>query len=354
MFLKNSARLLSFVLILLLLLQGLSFLLEPKNNDADAGFVNPNANGYLSLQENTLDVLIVGNSDAYSGFSPMEMWANYGFTAYVSGTGHQLVGESYRILEEVLKRQKPKVVILETDELYTRTNSLKIMTKDLRRAVYGQFSVLDYHDRWKVFDIKTAFAPKVYSARFASKGQFVSGAVVPYSGKEYMKKTDEREKINTLFLSRLGEMAKLCRKNNIQLILVQVPSQTSWTYQRHNAVSDWAKGNNVPFLDLDLKRREIGFDWKTDSRDGGNHLNCYGAKKVSLYVGEYIKKHVQLEDRRKDPAYAQWNTDYQAYLNKIADGGEQGSSPDQSDKKRSKKHRHKKRKGAGIYSGILK
>lgn len=58
------------------------------------------------------------------------------------------------------------------------------------------------------------------------------------------------------------------------------------TYARHNAVNDYAKKNGIPFLDLDLKRKRIGFSWKTDSRDAGNHLNCYGAKKVSLYVGQ--------------------------------------------------------------------
>lgn len=86
--------------------------------------------------------------------------------------------------------------------------------------------------------------------------------------------------------------------------MVQVPSQTTWTYARHNAVNDYAKKNGIPFLDLDLKRKEIGFSWKTDSRDAGNHLNCYGAKKVSLYVGQYIKNHVQLEDKRQNAAYA--------------------------------------------------
>ena len=51
--LKNCTRLVSFILILLLLLYGISFLLEPKNNDDAAGFVNPNASGYLSLEKDT-------------------------------------------------------------------------------------------------------------------------------------------------------------------------------------------------------------------------------------------------------------------------------------------------------------
>lgn len=126
---EKCTRLVSFILILLLLLYGVSFLLEPKNNDDAAGFVNPNASGYLSLEKDTLDVFIVGNSDAYSGFSPMEMWKNYGFTSYISGTGKQLIGESVRAVENCLKTQKPKVVILETDQLYTNSNSAQVIAR---------------------------------------------------------------------------------------------------------------------------------------------------------------------------------------------------------------------------------
>ena len=311
-------------LILLLLLYGISFLLEPKNNDDAAGFVNPNASGYLSLEKDTLDVFIVGNSDAYSGFSPMEMWKNYGFTSYISGTGKQLIGESVRAVEECLKTQKPKVVILETDQLYTNSNSAQVIARDARKQILNQFSVLEYHDRWKQFDPKTAVKRKSYSARFASKGQFVSGAKVPYRGKEYIKKTKKRDEINPLFVRKLDELNALCKKNGAQLILVQVPSQTTWTYARHNAVNDYAKKNGIPFLDMDLKRKEIGFSWKTDSRDGGNHLNCYGAQKVSLYVGQYIKNHVQLEDKRQNAAYAGWNEDYTAYIKHLEEGGRCG------------------------------
>ena len=84
----------------------------------------------------------------------------------------------------------------------------------------------------------------------------------------------------------------------------------------------FARENGIPFLDLDLKRKEIGFSWKTDSRDAGNHLNCYGAKKVSLYVGQYIKNHVQLEDKRQNAAYAGWNDDYTTYIKHLKEGGD--------------------------------
>ena len=162
-----------------------------------------------------------------------------------------------------------------------------MIARDARKQILNQFSVLEYHDRWKQFDPKTAVKRKAYSARFASKGQFVSG--VPrcrIGARNISKKTKKRDQINPLFVRKLDELNALCKKNGAQLILVQVcRPKTTWTYARHNAVNDYAKKNGIPFLDLDLKRKEIGFSWKTDSRDAGNHLNCYGAKKSIALCG---------------------------------------------------------------------
>ena len=51
----------------------------------------------------------------------------------------------------------------------------------------------------------------------------------------------------------------------------------------------------------------------TDSRDGGNHLNYSGAKKISVWLGDYLAKDYQLEDHRKDRRYQRWQQDVSAY-----------------------------------------
>ena len=50
----------------------------------------------------------------------------------------------------------------------------------------------------------------------------------------------------------------------------------------------------------------------TDSRDGGNHLNYSGAKKISVWLGDYLAKDYQLEDHRKDSRYQRWQQDVSA------------------------------------------
>ncbi len=52
-------------------------------------------------------------------------------------------------------------------------------------------------------------------------------------------------------------------------------------------------------------------DWDTDLVDPNAHLNAYGAYKVSLFLGEWLKRVYGFTDKREDPDYANWNEDFE-------------------------------------------
>lgn len=77
-----------------------------------------------------------------------------------------------------------------------------------------------------------------------------------------------------------------------------------------NAVYRYAQEKGVlylNFLDLDV------VDFQTDQMDEDSHLNALGARKVTTYLGNVIRTYYQLEDKRADPAYADWNQAYQEF-----------------------------------------
>ena len=51
----------------------------------------------------------------------------------------------------------------------------------------------------------------------------------------------------------------------------------------------------------------MGIDWEKDTRDGGNHLNFYGARKVSNYLGKYFSKKMKIENKKNKAEYSNWN-----------------------------------------------
>lgn len=306
-----------FILILALLLLGLSYMMAPKDNTKESGIINPNATGFYFEPQNSIDVVVVGNSDAYSGFSPMELWNSFGYTSYVSAEGLQVPAGSLAMLKRILTCQTPKLVILETDGMFTKTDASQNIINAFNSVLGEPFSVFRYHNRWKKLKWKDVLRKPYYTAHCVTKGQMLSNKVKEYSGKEYMIETDEKDKIPPFSVMTVDKIKELCEENGIELLLLEMPSESSWNYKRHNAVKEFAKERDLPFIDLNLDRDRFDFDWTTDSRDGGNHLNTRGARKVTRFIGEYLQKHYDLPDYREDPAYSVWHEDYKEYLKQI-------------------------------------
>ena len=47
----------------------------------------------------------------YENLSPIKMWEDYGITSYIRGSAQQLIWQSYAMLEDALRYEKPKVVV---------------------------------------------------------------------------------------------------------------------------------------------------------------------------------------------------------------------------------------------------
>lgn len=308
---KNAQKPALFLLILTLLSVGASYLLAPSSGFLDGGQHNPAARGFYAEAENSIDIAVIGNSDAYSGFSPMELWNAYGYTAYVSAEGRQSTFGAYQMLLEILTCQSPKLVILETDELFTPVPNANASYPALADT---PLSVLTNHDRWKDFSFRRLINRTPHMKRYACKGQKISTAVVPYTGGEYLVPTDAAREISAPVLQYLEKIRLLCQQKGIPLLLVQLPSASSWSMEKHNAVQQYADAHGLPFVDLDYLREEFGLDWSVDTRDGGDHLNCAGARKATLYLADYLQRSYSLPDHRQDAAFAVWNEDYQEYL----------------------------------------
>lgn len=305
--LKIALRGTSFVLILLALLLGTSYIFMPKDNKKESGMDFVDANGILGEKEGSIDVLIVGDSESYSSFSPMYMWENHGFTSYVCGTSAQPLYDSLRFIEQALRRQSPSVVILETNAVFRK----KDIGSFLLSALQSRFSVFLYHDRWKSMGLQDLYASTAYTWTNDFKGYRYSEKVQPAEKKNYMAPTEHIHSIPDLNLLYLQKIHNLCQEKGAQLILVSTPSPINWNYAKHNAIRAFAGEHEIPFLDLNLE--PLGIDWSNDTRDKGDHLNCYGAAKVSDFMGTYLTTSFLFQDRRQDEHYQNWNDALKRY-----------------------------------------
>lgn len=295
-------------LVLILIL--LSALMVPRGEVYNIIDVEKKTSYFSKEAKDTIDVIIIGDSETYSAFNPLQMWKEQGITSYVCGTHAQRLCDTLSILETSLETQSPELVVLETNCLFRYAGVKPELSDRTLYEVSQYLPVFKYHNRWKqAFSVMNPTEQKKLEKEHLRKGFKLRTDVVPYTGGEWMNESDKRKAFGEKAEEYLTKIYELCKKQDIELVLVTTPAPDNWTYAKHNSVSDWADENDVKYLDMNLNVNEIQIDWAKDTRDGGDHLNFTGAKKLTAYFGSYLKDNYDLTDHRQDEIYSSWNED---------------------------------------------
>lgn len=329
--LKDFLKIISFILVFLMLLEMVSLLFF--SSKQATGFKNKMKDAYSFVDEpdNTIQVVCLGNSNIYSAFCPFVLWYEFGYTSTVCASAMQSIQESQYLLERMLENQKPQVVIIETDMFYDhkpdQVNSDLKKNKKIdnilnaakpeyfEKDIENVFTIFKFHNKWK------AGNQKEVKSQFNYHGYRYNNKIVKLSKSDYMKPTNSSEEISDINIKQMNSLINLCKKKNLQVVLVDVPSISSWNFERHNAVMEYAKKNNIPFLDLNLCYDEMNISMTTCFRDKGTHVNFTGANAITKYIGNYIKKNYNIDSLTNDKSYEVWNKNYAAFIketNKIS------------------------------------
>jgi len=76
---------------------------------------------YKQLPEDSVDVLFLGTSHVQYGINPMEIYREQQIVSYNLSTSGQKLATSYYMLEEAVKTQHPKAVLLDASSIYLTT-----------------------------------------------------------------------------------------------------------------------------------------------------------------------------------------------------------------------------------------
>lgn len=263
-------------------------------------------------KKNTIDVLVAGDSESYTSVSPMDLWDRAGIAAYDCGQPGQRIQETYYILKTAFRTQSPKLVLFETNTMFRDPGFLKNVQLSLTEPLAYHFPVIKYHNAWKALFDGPGGLKKSY------KGFEIRDKVVSYEGdEEYMKETKDKAQIPEVVRVYMEKIKRLCEKNGADLLLVSAPSPKNYNYKKHNSLEEYARENNLPYVDLNMKFRDIGIDWNQDSYDRGDHLNISGARKVTAYIGQYLADNYDLPDRRNDDGWREWDNLAREYLEEL-------------------------------------
>ena len=307
-----TAAVMTAGLILLLVLASQVFM--PKGNDPDSGMEEVTANGILGEKPDTVDVLILGDSEAMCSFIPLQMWKDAGYTAYNSASFEQRLDYSYTLLKRAFRDQKIKVVFMEANAIY-RKDSKEIPYQMLCDVL----PVFRYHDRWKTLKREDLSCSRPeYTWTDTYKGYYYSTEIEAAGDTDYYtKESDEVSRITLQNRRYLRKMKTLCDRNGAKLVLISAPSPSNWVPRRHNGSSAAAADLGIEFIDMNMVPEETRIDWSVDTRDGGDHLNYTGAVKATGFLTDYLKKTGSLKSHKDDPVYADWNDALAQFENSI-------------------------------------
>lgn len=287
---------------------------------------------FYEVEKNTMDVLVLGSSHAYSSFNPNILWETYGITSYVMASPRQPVALSYYLLKEALQYQKPEVVVLEVyyswyDEKNTDMSRIAVdalrpgpVKNEMVQDLYGDLSWKErfdfavpfttYHSRWK----------ELKNSDF-HKQPFLLGGILDYSVQALTEPglPTEAGELSEITWDYLGRIQELCREYDSSLVLFAAPFsyvKNSDPYMKKQAkllaLEQYANAEGIPFWNYQ-KMPEAGIDFTADFRDEG-HMNWYGAEKLTKHLGNWMRGQYALADHRGDPAYAFWEACCERYL----------------------------------------
>ncbi len=307
--------------------------------------------GILTMQNfyrqpnNSVDVLLVGNSHSGINIDTATFWDKYGIASYNLWGGVQPLWNSYHFLVEALKYQHPKLVVLEVTATVSDYEYSEEQNR-IKNIAGMKFS------KNKIEAVK-ASAPEgsrlnlllglpLYHGRFDevceedfenfpwSEGlENYKGSYLLYGVGNYRFESAEGVETCREIMSKeqeyLIKCIELCREEDIPILLLKTPALERTSEQEiYNTVAKIADEYSVEFINMNLMDDEVGItadDWSLD-----RHMNGSGSRKVAEYLGKYFTENYSIPDRRGDESYISWeinahniNNDYLAKIDSADD-----------------------------------
>lgn len=289
-----------------------------------------------------IDVFFIGASHIFYGVNPMEIWNETGIAGYNLTTHQQPLWSSKLLLQHALKKQSPKLIVLDvlmatnfsrpllgTDQ---GTNMTHLALDPVPLSIQKIRGVLE---TGAIIEKGEILFPIILNHSRLQQGLldwddlhfFTGDRSHPMKGYNYTENTiaydrpesvpDSTHELPEGLEEILIDFIQFCKKEDLPLLFIKTPLVGSGElYEQINYIGEIAAAHDVPFLDLNHHFDELEIDFRTDFADSG-HLNVHGAEKVSRYLAGYLDEHYDLPDHRGDEAYASWSRSAEHYENII-------------------------------------
>ncbi len=308
------------------------------------------SHGFYEVENNTIETIFLGSSHVRCGISPMELYEEYGISAFDLSMDNQPVMASYYWTEEAyrLHSETLDTVVLDVDMLFqdpepayyhksldfmrfskVKIHAVRAYSEDFSDFMSNLFPLLSYHDRWKEITgedfLKFEKDPRTYMRGYTFSPQqwvdYTSDESVLVSPLLFVDEDEAPVATDESAVYYLQQMASFCEEHELTLVLIALP--TGWTSGEHNAIQELADEYGLDFLDFNVDPlfSETDFDMASDVNvptedemiKSDLHANYYGAKKLTDYLGQYLVEECGNRDVRGNEKYAFMENELEDY-----------------------------------------
>lgn len=287
-------------------------------------------------QQENIDTLVLGSSHVFCGYDPRILDEVWGENTYLAATPVQKIDGSYYLLKEVIKKNDLKTVYIDafyrhyrdipkeredfqmeyiycvTDYMENNWNRFEFLVKAtgyeryadsfLIPSRYGNY-LLDLKRFERVIKSKRSDAYVNYDMPESLENTFYKGAMfnVGQSGnpnmvgklEEYEISPIKDDVISEYSLDCLDKIVKLCKEENIRLVLVTTPFSDLFLKSIgnydvfYNYMRTYAQKNEIEFYDFNLCKTDV-LEFQREDFTDTHHLSGVGNAKYSKVFAEVM------------------------------------------------------------------
>ncbi len=298
----------------------------------------PRMNGIYTEEENSLDAVYIGSSNAYAYWNPLIAWEEYGITVYQYGTSNMSFSTTEYLVKEARKTQPNAVYVININALddiiedktfHYMLDNMPFSVNKMQMAKFMVetngisfsdsmeyfFPILRYHSRW--FELSSSnFIKWNNNIKNSSRYSMYLSRITNIS-EDYQTDT-KKAAVSEHLTECLNSLLDYCDEENIRAVFVTVPQarEDIKRVQQYNTFNELISSRGYPVIDLLNNIEATGLNLNKDFYNL-NHTNIHGSAKFTHYMAEYLIEMFGFEDKRENPDYSSWNEALGNYLSVI-------------------------------------
>lgn len=287
--------------------------------------------------KDSVDALFIGSSAMYRYWIPPQAYEEQGFQSFLLAQAAQPIETVPYIMEEAVKTQSPKVIVVETRQFITERGVIlgnKVdqakNTYDLSRVVSGMrhsllrvrmvndllvedesnkkfewnIPLLKYHDtifKLSPSKLKERLLPGEQPLKGAIQTARIDPMTVP-QGRDvnaYQLEDKDKEMID-LVVQKANEL-------NVEVLFVATPYiPNKYLSALQYQMDLYMEEKGYAYLNLSQSYEELGINPETDFYNT-RHTNVVGAKKVTSCIAAYLAQHYDMQGDMTDAQKKEWD-----------------------------------------------